>query len=185
MTFRRPGRLTRQALFVAFLLVVSLGAFYGCRAYDDDSCGAGVHEESPGRECVGVTDGSVSFDPALDQVSARVKAENARVARSGDPYATIALMIPMDFAAPTSAVDRKHALWEVQGAYFAQYRANHQDNRLAPAIRLVLANPGVGAAIGAAWPTSSRTWRPRPRTGCAPSSASTSASRPPSGPSAI
>ncbi|MFF6987527.1 hypothetical protein [Streptomyces sp. NPDC010273] len=144
MTLRRPGRLTRQALVVAFLLVVCLGAFYGFRAYEDDSCGAGVHEESPGRECVGVTDGSVSFDPALDQVSARVKAENARVARSGDPYATIALMIPMDFAAPTSAVDRKHALWEVQGAYFAQYRANHQDNRRAPAIRLVLANPGAG-----------------------------------------
>ncbi|MFJ8134442.1 hypothetical protein [Streptomyces sp. NPDC096013] len=144
MTFRRPGRLTCRALFVAFLLVVSLGSFYGCRAYYDDSCGAGVHEESPGHECVGVTDGSVSFDPALDQVSARVKAENDRVARSGDPYATIALMVPMDVAGPTSAVDRKHILWEVQGAYFAQYRANHQNNQRAPAIRLVLANPGVG-----------------------------------------
>ncbi|WOX14708.1 hypothetical protein [Streptomyces sp. N50] len=144
MRFRTPGRLTRRALLAVFLLVVSAGSWFGYRVYSDTSCGDGVHEESSPHECVGVTDGSVSFDPALDQVFARVKAENDRVTDSGAPYATIALMVPMDVAGPTAPVDRKHMLWEVQGAYFAQYRANHRANGQAPAIRLVLANPGLG-----------------------------------------
>ena len=48
------------------------------------------------------------------------------------------------FAHRSAPVDRKHLLWEVQGAYFAQYRANHKANGRAPAIRMVLANPGLG-----------------------------------------
>jgi ABC-type branched-subunit amino acid transport system substrate-binding protein len=144
MRFRTPGRLVRRALLVVFLLVVSVGLGYGYHVYDDNSCGTGVQWESSPHECVGVTDGGMSFDPALDQVFARIKAENDRVTKSGAPYATIALMIPMYFPRLTAPVDRKHALWEVQGAYFAQYRANHKANGRAPAIRMVLANPGLG-----------------------------------------
>jgi len=148
--FRTPGRLTRRALLVVFLLLVCTGSWYGYRAYNDTSCGDGAHEESSPHECVGVTDGGMSFDPVLDQVSARIKAENDRVTKAGARYATIALMVPMYFAHRTAPVDRKHLLWEVQGAYFAQYRANHKANGRAPAIRMVLANPGLG---GGHWRT--------------------------------
>jgi hypothetical protein len=51
--------------------------------------------------------------------------------------------MPLTSADPETEGENLHA---VQGAYVAQYRANHDDNREAPLIRLVLANPGVNSA---------------------------------------
>lgn len=107
------------------------------------ACAPGVTEQAPSDECVGVTDGEYSFAPELDAVSARIKAENDRVANAGSPSVTVAFVIPMR---PTDKVEREQTLREVQGAYLAQYRANHEANRQQPAIRLVLANPGRDSA---------------------------------------
>jgi hypothetical protein len=105
-----------------------------------DPCGEGLH--TSGDECIGVTDGSKVFMPALAEVTRRIKEENRRI--EDQPHATIALMIPMTSDHPEV---RKQILHEVQGAYIAQYYANGADEDEKkdgehPKIRLVLANPG-------------------------------------------
>jgi ABC-type branched-subunit amino acid transport system substrate-binding protein len=106
----------------------------------DRSCGAGVDKRADDDECTGVTDGGHAFMAELGPVSDRIKAENTKVTKSGKAYATIALMIPMTFTEDDVA-ERAQVVREVQGAYIAQYRANHESGD-EPAIRLVLANPG-------------------------------------------
>ena len=106
----------------------------------DRSCGAGVDKRADDGECTGVTDGGYSFTAGLGPVSDRIKAENTKVTKSGKAYATIALMIPMTFKEEDVA-ERAQVVREVQGAYLAQFRANHESGD-EPPIRLVLANPG-------------------------------------------
>ncbi|MGA4837338.1 hypothetical protein [Streptomyces sp. G45] len=120
-------------------VIVPLGVWVGLRL-SDTSCAAGVDERGGDDECTGVTDGSYAFIDELRDVSARIKEENDRVTDSGKPYATIALMIPMT-QRPDQRAERTEVLREVQGAYLAQYRANHESQE-EPPIRLVLANPG-------------------------------------------
>ncbi|MFI8933729.1 hypothetical protein ACIG3E_39430 [Streptomyces sp. NPDC053474] len=120
-------------------LVASLGVWAGLEL-SDTSCAAGVDQRGDDDECTGVTDGAYAFNDALRPVSARIKEENDRVTRGDKPYATIALMIPMTPGADQRA-ERAEVLREVQGAYLAQYRANHESKE-EPPIRLVLANPG-------------------------------------------
>ncbi|MER6003023.1 hypothetical protein ABT120_30935 [Nonomuraea angiospora] len=101
------------------------------------SCGEGL--VVMGRDCIGVSDGTGVLMPDLDgmpEVFARIEAENDRIAAK--PYATVALMIPMQSDIPAV---RKQILSEVQGAYLAQLQANTPD-AAKPPIRLVLANPG-------------------------------------------
>jgi hypothetical protein len=86
-----------------------------------------------------VTDGSHSFAPALRDVSDRIRAEDRRVA--GRPHATVALMIPMTAG---TAAGQTQIREEVQGAYLAQYSANHLADGRTPPIYLELANPGQG-----------------------------------------
>ncbi len=69
--------------------------------------------------------------------------ENARLAPGS--YVTVALLEP--FTA-TDADNLGDVLHELQGAYLAQYQANHDTTDLKPKIRLVLANPG---STGAYW----------------------------------
>ncbi|QDQ15457.1 hypothetical protein [Streptomyces spectabilis] len=82
----------------------------------------------------------VRLNDELGPVSARIKEENDRVVHGDKPYATVALMIPMT-QGPDQRAERTEVLREVQGAYLAQYRANHE-SREEPPIRLVLADPG-------------------------------------------
>lgn len=124
------------ALWLVLVLIGGLGAGgWYLRGYLN-SCGEGV--EQLNGECIGVTDGSFVFMPELADVSQRIKEENQKVS-DADPHATIALMIPMTSDHPQV---RRQILHEVQGAYLAQYRANHDENENPPKIRLVLANPG-------------------------------------------
>ncbi|PSL52276.1 ABC-type branched-subunit amino acid transport system substrate-binding protein [Saccharothrix carnea] len=108
-------------------------------------CADGVTRTDTG-ECVGVTDGSYVFAPELAEIQGLVRAENEAVVASGEPFVSIALMIPMTLTDnDTTPVEwvRHH----LQGAYVAQYRANHDvatGDR--PLIRLLLANPGSGLA---------------------------------------
>jgi hypothetical protein len=139
-TWYRPlawGVLTRWVVGVLVGAVVVVGAFMAVDTLRDRGCAEGVTER--GGECVGVTDGGYSFDPLLDDVSRRIKEENDRITGSGDDYVTVAFMVPMNFA---HQVEREQTLREVQGAYLAQYRANHEEDE-SPRIRLVLANPGA------------------------------------------
>jgi hypothetical protein len=107
-------------------------------------CGPGVSYRGPDHECVGVTDGSVGFGGKLAPVEHAILRENQSLGPAA--HATIALLLPL--TAPDAATQGE-ILHEVQGAYAAQYRANHLDDSQVPPIRLVLANPGLDSAQ---WP---------------------------------
>lgn len=103
-------------------------------------CGDGVTRMNG--ECIGVTDGSYSFNAEYDQVTAEIKAEND-VAAASRHAVTIALLEPFTVT-DTTALNVDQVRNELEGAYTAQWRANHSrsvgDPR--PMIRLVLANEG-------------------------------------------
>ncbi|MFE5970432.1 hypothetical protein [Streptomyces sp. NPDC056463] len=134
------GPLTKAAALVVALAVLGATVWAGIVVLGPDpACGKGIEERGPegSRECTGVTDGSYVFADNLREVSARIKTENERI--KGEPHVSVAVMLPM---APTQAFEQQKTLHEVQGAYLAQYRANHDSNSKKPAIRLLLANPG-------------------------------------------
>ncbi|MEU2621766.1 hypothetical protein ABZ642_27100 [Streptomyces sp. NPDC007157] len=129
--------------YLALLVTAGLiaGLVIGVRAavHDDRSCAPGVARPEDSDECVGVA--TTAFDFGHPQLRATVRAiarENARL-RPGR-YVTVAVMLPYTATAAASLADIQH---ELQGAYLAQYQANHDSNGEAPAIRLVLANPGA------------------------------------------
>jgi ABC-type branched-subunit amino acid transport system substrate-binding protein len=102
-------------------------------------CAPGVQQRGPRHECVGVTAATYVFTPSLDKVEKAIARENDAV--DARQHVTIALLIPL--TTPTLKAEILHA---VQGAYVAQYRANHEQNDEVPPIRLVLANPGDDSA---------------------------------------
>ncbi|MEV0170984.1 hypothetical protein AB0I00_07630 [Streptomyces sp. NPDC050803] len=132
------------ALLVTGALVA--GMFFGVRALaqDDRSCAPGVVRPEGSDECVGVSTTDYAFDrPQLREVVRAIDRENRSLKPGG--YVTVALLEPFTATDPDNLGDVLH---EMQGAYLAQYRANHESNGQLPAIRLVLANPG---ATGAHW----------------------------------
>ncbi|WP_059007613.1 hypothetical protein [Streptomyces specialis] len=135
---RWPPRVRALAGLVTLVLVAGL-CWFGYRVLGpDDSCAEGV--TSRGGECVGVTDGSYAFgEEYLQDVFDLVAAENAAVEASEQPYVTVAFVLPFTDPDP---VQKDHVLRQVQGAYLAQYGANHEESGATPLIRLVLANPG-------------------------------------------
>ncbi|MEU8894114.1 amino acid ABC transporter substrate-binding protein [Streptomyces sp. NPDC048442] len=117
-----------------------------------DYCHYGLRLEVKAGQCVGVSDGSYTFDraqnPAMDKVTQLIGEENAAAEKSKSTV-TVAFMLPMT---SDNDSERRQILREVQGAYLAQRQAN-QVGRLGertPDIRLVLANPGQDYA---AWET--------------------------------
>ncbi|HEY3870880.1 MAG TPA: hypothetical protein VGM10_21155 [Actinocrinis sp.] len=102
-----------------------------------DQCGAGVVKD--GAECVGVTDGSYVFDPALTAVEGDILGENRAVAQETRDYVTLALFMPLTYSSG-SDVSMARIRAELEGAYAAQSSLNGQGFR--PAIRLLLANEG-------------------------------------------
>lgn len=145
--FRPPFYpLTRIAIGAAITVLVIGGGWVVAKPLLGPRwCAPGVVEVSTeaGAECVGVTDGGYTFAPQLREVFARIKTENDRLTKDGIDYTTLAFVIPMT---SDNEVIQEQVLREVQGAYLAQYRANHRDNNRQPAIRLVLGNPGRDSA---------------------------------------
>lgn len=132
--------------YTALLLTAALvsGLFFGVRALTDEdrSCAPGVARPPGADECVGVATGAYDFGHRrLRDVVRAIYAENDRLKEG--TYVTVALMLPYTATTPSTLSDIQH---EVQGAYLAQYQANHGSNGQAPAIRLVLANPGATSA---------------------------------------
>jgi ABC-type branched-subunit amino acid transport system substrate-binding protein len=135
--------------YVAVLVTVVLAAGAGVAVpmllEEDRSCAPGVARPDGSDECVGVTSTAYHFGrPQLQEVVRAIDRENDRLKEGS--YVTVALMLPYTATNPSTLSDILH---EVQGAYLAQWQANHTSNGQAPAIRLVLANPG---ATSAHWP---------------------------------
>jgi ABC-type branched-subunit amino acid transport system substrate-binding protein len=148
---------------VALVTVLAAGRVLGAppTALPDVRCGglnSGVVRIEG--QCIGVTDGSFAYDqPLADHqqtaefayVQERIRTENERVRAqalntlggSQLPYVRVAVLMPM-------TTDRRSALSVdqiragLQGAYVAQYRANHSDEvgDRTPQIELLLANEG-------------------------------------------
>ncbi|WP_267243446.1 hypothetical protein [Streptomyces sp. PR69] len=134
------GPVTKAAVACVALVFLTAAVWTGVRWFGPDpSCGPGVEwrGQDGAKECTGVTDGSHVFAANLKEVSARIEEENDRV---GDqPHVSVAVLLPM---APAQPFEQQKTLSEVQGAYLAQYRANHHSNGKKPLIKLLLANPG-------------------------------------------
>ena len=134
------------AVLLGYGLYFTLGDTWGTYAYAFERCANGIWERGPD-ECVGVSDGSYAFGN-LGDISGLIAKENERVTRGAVPYVTVALLIPM--TTDETDLNRKAAVeaqirHEVQGAYLAQRRMNAGEEQGAPAVRLVLANPGQGS----------------------------------------
>ncbi|GKQ39635.1 hypothetical protein [Streptomyces sp. A012304] len=135
--------------YVAVLVTVVLAAGAGVAVpkllEEDRSCAPGVARPDSSDECVGVTSTAYHFGrPQLREAVRAIDRENDRLKEGS--YVTVALMLPYTATNPSTLSDILH---EVQGAYLAQWQANHTSNGQAPAIRLVLANPG---ATSEHWP---------------------------------
>ncbi|MGH3961708.1 MAG: hypothetical protein ACRDRY_00385 [Pseudonocardiaceae bacterium] len=116
-------------------------------APSDESCpGPGVLRSGQFNECVGVTDGADIFAPelGLQTVLGRIKQENDAVVGSGASFVSIGYVVPLP-RDDTSGwlTSLRH---ELEGAYLAQWRANHRDGLGdIPLIRLLVVNVGEQA----------------------------------------
>ncbi|KQX70770.1 hypothetical protein [Streptomyces sp. Root1310] len=129
--------------YLALLVTAAVltGLVFAVRAVTDEdrSCAPGVARPAGSDECVGVATGAYDFGHAQLRDAVRaIDRENDRLEAGG--HVTVALMLPYTASTPSTLSDIQH---EVQGAYLAQWQANHTSNGQAPAIRLVLANPGA------------------------------------------
>lgn len=142
---------TRQKIVTSVVvgaLLVGTG-WYGIgrlTAPEDRSCAPGVDRPQGSEECVGVSGDGYDFGQSqLTDVAAAIGRENATL-KAGQ-YATVALLLPLT---STDASMKTKVLHELQGAFAAQYRANHHANGQVPQIRVVLANTGSNSLL----------WRP-------------------------
>ncbi|MFE9810896.1 ABC transporter substrate-binding protein [Streptomyces sp. NPDC005227] len=138
-------RFRRYVALALAAVLVGLGVWGGLTATKENrSCAPGVVQPPDRDECVGVSSTTYAFGRArfADTVRA-INRENHRLAPGS--YVTVALLEPFTATDADNLNDVQH---ELQGAYLAQYQANHDTTGLKPKIRLVLANPG---ATGASW----------------------------------
>lgn len=104
------------------------------------SCGDGVVHA--GDECVGVTDGSFSFDPELDGIMGSIQSTNADITDSGDRFVSIVVMSPMTVGDNGVSIATMSGIrHRLEGAHLAQLDANRAD--ATPKIKLLVANPGI------------------------------------------
>jgi hypothetical protein len=150
----KRGVRTRTALVVLAVLVLAAA---GLTVYHFTTHRAPAHTSSvvfcPGSTprfevfrnhgaCVGVTDGSYVFSPALGPIEHAIAQENAKVVRLKH-YVTVALLTPMT-SSVTSAVSLTRIEHELAGAYAGQLAANGTDPAQAqPAVQIVMANEGT------------------------------------------
>ena len=138
-------RFRRYVALTLVAVLVGLGIWGGRTVTKEDrSCAPGVTRPEGSNECVGVSWTTYAFGrPQFADTVQAINRENDRL-KPGS-YVTVALLEP--FTA-TDADNLGDVLHELQGAYLAQYQANHDANDQTPKIRLVLANPG---ATGTYW----------------------------------
>ncbi len=139
------GRLGLGALAVALALIAA-GVYWLTRPADT-GCADGVAKRGPDHACVGLTDGSYAFSRDLAPVFNLIHQENQQVAQAaaspgGPPAVSVVyLMTMVPEAGLTTTTDSiRH---ELQGAYTAQWEANHSHGQGdTPKIRLLLAQTG-------------------------------------------
>lgn len=147
----RPPRTPRfKIITTAVVVVVLAAAAYGGWIIDQDlqTCASSAWtdvQHAPDGECVGVTDGSFSFGPALKSIEADIQQENNQVQKTPG-YQTMAFLLPIDNS-DVSLQTTQDTLEQLQGAYAAQLYFNHYaiNDHLSPPIRLLIASSGTQA----------------------------------------
>jgi hypothetical protein len=145
---RRRRRRRRALAGLAVLIVVGAATWAGTALSSSHSVacgGSGSGLSLTNGECIGVTDGSGSyyFSDSLAPVEKDIAKENAWAVSTGSPVVTVAVLEPITVT-DTSELTAAGIRNEIEGAYTAQYRANHTlaVGDRSPLIRLVLANEG-------------------------------------------
>ncbi|MFD0305908.1 hypothetical protein [Streptomyces sp. NPDC127119] len=132
-------RFRRYVTLTLAIVLVAAGVWGGMTlAQGNRSCAPGVERPAGSDECVGVS--TTAYDFGQRQLTDVIRA----IDRENDSLASRARVTVAVFQ-PFSAADND-TLRELQGAYLAQYEANHHETGQTPAIRLVLANPGADSA---------------------------------------
>jgi ABC-type branched-subunit amino acid transport system substrate-binding protein len=137
-----PRRHWIASSLMVVVLLIGLGYLVLLRPWQ--TCGRGM-TATGGRfnECVGVTDGAASFPPdfGLHTVLQKIKAENDAVVGNGAPFVSIGYIVPLPRDVTSGLLTAlRH---ELEGAYLAQWRANHRDGLGdIPLIRLLVVNVG-------------------------------------------
>ncbi|MFE9097865.1 ABC transporter substrate-binding protein [Streptomyces sp. NPDC007264] len=136
----------RYAALLLAAVLTAAAVWGGLRLGEQDrSCAEGVVRPGDSDDCVGVSATAYDFgQPRFTRVIRAVDRENDRL--TAGRYVTVALFEPFTASDPDSVNDTLH---ELQGAYLAQYHANHEATGETPDIRLVLANTGRD---GTYWP---------------------------------
>lgn len=156
---RKPAMTLRRKVIITACAAVALsGTGYGVTSLvgylinKHDTCmNAGptvvMHEGAAG-ECVGISDGSYPFAPGSQAVAAvlsKIKAENqwVRTQHAGH-YVSIAYLLPISETGGGVQPASTQAE-QLEGAYTAQYRANHVLDST-PYVQLLVASSGTQAA---------------------------------------
>jgi hypothetical protein len=168
---KAPMNRRRKIAIITGSLVVLAGCGYGgqsllsliasTRATCSNSGATVVLHEGAAGECVGITDGSFQFipsNPRLVRVLDLIKSEDdwvGRQKRDGASYVSVGYLMSISTTGggvePVSTV-----IEQLEGAYTAQYYANHHDLTGAgsqPYIKLLVASSGTQADE---WPTAVR-----------------------------
>jgi hypothetical protein len=167
-TNRRPARSARRwfsrltarakAAVLALCLVVLAAAGFG--VYQGATTVFGPHpdclarganvlrHEGPNAECVGITDGSFKFDPALTGIENQILHENQTITGAHPTdYVSVVMLLPIS-AASGSILSITNVLEQLRGAYTAQNAMNTTDlggNGRTPYIQLLIGNDGYQA----------------------------------------
>ncbi|MGH4014225.1 MAG: ABC transporter substrate-binding protein [Pseudonocardiaceae bacterium] len=147
---RRRRRWRNRVVLAIVVVLLATAVVLGIRVLLTSCGGPGSGVTRIDGQCVGVTDDSYVFDEAYRSVQEKIAAENRWVTdtvrdpeKAPDRAVTIALLTPMTVT-DSSAFDVDEVRNLMEGAYTAQYRANHSRDvgDPDPLIRLVLANEG-------------------------------------------
>jgi len=101
------------------------------------------------KDCVGLTDGSYIFNPALAPIEDKIRAENelvdSQAAVQHEQWVAIAYLIPMTLN-QASPLTMEGVTQELEGAYTGQWEANNEPSLYGdvPLIKLYLVNEGTG-----------------------------------------
>ncbi|GAA2265066.1 hypothetical protein GCM10010430_57450 [Kitasatospora cystarginea] len=132
---------------LAAVLALAAGGLYLVLRPAGTRCADGVARVGADKACVGLTDGSYPFTDDLATVFGLVRDENSKVAAAaakpgGAPWVGVAYLLPMvaGRGGSSTADSIRH---EIEGAYTAQWVANHSHSYGdSPQIRLLLADSG-------------------------------------------
>jgi hypothetical protein len=154
------SRLTARAKTAVLALCLVIVAAAGFGVYQGATSVFGPHPDclvqgatvvrhaGPNAECVGITDGSFLFDPALKGIEKQISTEDQEIT-SAHPadYVSVVMLLPIS-SASGSILSITNVLEQLRGAYTAQNAENTTDiggNGRTPYIQLLIGNDGYQA----------------------------------------